>query len=85
MNENDKLFLQLLYIFHASAMQGMGKIKNPVSGKIEKNLEQAKQSIGMLEMIKEKTENNLSEDLKKALETFLTELRMSYVDEVNRN
>ena len=66
-------------------MQGMGKMKNPISGKTEKNLEQAKQSISMIEMIKEKTLNNLSDELKTALNTFLTELRMSYVDEVNRN
>ena len=85
MNENDKLFLQLLYIFHASAMQGLGKIKNPVTGKIEKNMDQAKQSISMIEMIKEKTHNNLSHDLNSALESFLTELRMNYVDEVNKN
>ena len=85
MNENDKLFLQLLYIFHASAMQGLGKIKNPVTGKIEKNMDQAKQSISMIEMIKEKTHNNLGHDLHCALESFLTELRMNYVDEVNKN
>jgi hypothetical protein len=85
MEENDKLFLQLLYIFHASAMQAMGKIKNPVTGKIEKNLEQAKQSIAMLEMIKTKTVNNLSDELNRAIDSFLTEMRMNYVDEVNRN
>jgi hypothetical protein len=85
MLDNDKLFLQLLYIFHTSAMQAMGKIKNPLTGKIEKNMEQAKQAISMLEMIKEKTNNNLSHDLSSALESFLSEMRMNYVDEVNKN
>ena len=85
MEKNDQLFIQLLYIFHASAMQSLGKVKSPITGKIEKNLDQAKQSIEMLEMIKEKTKNNLSEELKKAVETFLTEVRLNYVEEMNKN
>ena len=85
MTENDKLFLQLLYIFHSSAMQGLGKVVNPLTGKTEKNMEQAKQSISMLEMIKDKTTNNLKQDQRNALDSFLTELRINYVDEVNKN
>ncbi len=85
MEKNDQLFIQLLYIFHASAMQALGKVKSPITGKIEKNLEQAKQSVEMLEMLKEKTIKNLSPELTKALDTFLTELRLNYVDEINKN
>ena len=85
MEKNNQLFIQLLYIFHASAMQALGKVKSPITGKIEKNLDQAKQSIEMLEMLKEKTIKNLSPELTKALDTFLTELRLNYVDEINKN
>ena len=84
MNENDQLFIQLLYVFHTSAMQSMGKIKNPLSDKIERDLSQAKQSIDMLEMIKEKTKGNLSDELKRILDGFLTELRLNFVDESNK-
>ncbi len=85
MDKEDKLFIQLLYIFHATAMQALGKAKNPVTGKFNKNIEQAKQSIDMLEMIKNKTKNNLSDELSKALDSFLTEAHLSYVKEVNKN
>lgn len=85
MEKNDQLFIQLLYIFHASAMQSLGKIKSPISGKIEKNLEQARQSIEMLEMLKAKTTNNLNAELSKALETFLSEVRLNFVEESNKN
>jgi len=85
MEKNDQLFIQLLYIFHASAMQALGKIKNPINGKIEKNLEQAKQSIEMIEMLKEKTKNNLSVELNNAIDKFLAEIRLNYVDEIGRN
>ena len=84
MNENDQLFIQLLYVFHSSAMQSMGKIKNPFTDTIERDLSQAKQSIDMLEMMKEKTNGNLSPDLIRILDGFLTELRMNYVDESNK-
>ncbi|MFA4852191.1 MAG: DUF1844 domain-containing protein [Bacteroidales bacterium] len=85
MEKDDQLFIQLLYIFHSSAMQALGKLKNPLTGKIEKNLDQAKQSIDMLKMLKEKTANNLTPELTRALDSFLTEVKLNYVDEVNKN
>ena len=39
----------------------------------------------MLEMLKDKTANNLSPELVKAMDTFLTEVRLKYVDEINKN
>ena len=84
MNENDQLFIQLLYVFHTSAMQSMGKLKNPFTDKVERDLPQAKQSIDMLEMMKEKTKGNLSTELTRILDGFLTELRLNFVDESNK-
>ena len=84
MDKNDQLFVQLLYLFHQSAMQALGKIKNPVTDKIERNLDQASQSIEMLEMMRDKTKGNISAEMAKMLEGFLTELRLNYVDEVNK-
>jgi len=85
MNQSDQLFIQLLYIFHASAMQSMGKLKNPVTDKIERDLTQANQSIEMIEMLKEKTKGNISEEMTRAMDAFLTELRLNYVDEVAKD
>ena len=85
MTQSDQLFIQLLYIFHASAMQSMGKLKNPVTEKVERDLAQANQSIEMIEMLKEKTKGNISEELSRAVDAFLTELRLNYVDEVAKD
>ena len=85
MEKKDQLFLELLYIFHASAMQAMGKIKHPMTGKTEKNMEQAKHAIDMIEMLKERTTGNLNEELSRALDTFLSEMKLNYVDETNKN
>jgi hypothetical protein len=81
MDKNDQLFGSLIYLFHTTGMQGLGKLMNPVSQKIEKNLDQAKESIDMLEMLKQKTQGNLSPELTRLLEQFLTDLRLNYVDE----
>ena len=85
MNKEEQLFAQLLYIFQSSGMQGLGKVMNPVTNKIDRNLEQAKQSIDMLEMLRDKTKGNLSPESERLLSQFLSDLRLNYVDEVNNN
>ncbi len=84
MTSNDQLFIQFILIFHQNAMIAMGKLKNPMTDKVERDLEQAKQSIDLLEVLKQKTSNNLSAELSRALESALTELRLNYVDETNK-
>lgn len=78
-------FVQLVLMFQSAAMQQMGKVQNPITQKIERNLDQAKFSIDMLEMIQNKTKNNLSENEKKFLEHTLFELRMNYLDEIKKD
>ena len=85
MNTEDQLFTQLLSVFYSSAMMALGKIKNPSTDKIERNLEQAKISIDILELIKEKTKNNLTDSQKRMLEGLLTDLRLNFVDESNKD
>ena len=84
MEKNDQLYLQLLYLMHHTAMQELGKIANSVTGEVERNLEKAQQAIDMLEMLKEKTKGSLSEELDKTQEMMLSELRLNYVDEANK-
>mgnify|MGYP001428113837 FL=1 len=84
MEKNDQLYLQLLYLMHHTAMQELGKVSNPVTGVVERSLEKAQQAIDMLEMLKEKTKGNLSEELDTTQEMMLSELRLNYVDESNK-
>jgi len=79
----DALFVNLVMIFKTAAFQQLGKTLNPMSGKVEKNLEQARFSIDMIEMLKEKTRGNLSGDLDRLVDSTLLELRMNYVEEAN--
>lgn len=78
-------FLELVYILHASAMQAMGKLKNPLTDKVERNLEQAKQSIDMLIMLREKTSGNLTPQESSILNAMISELQLNFVDESNKD
>lgn len=82
--KNEILFFQLVMTFHTAIMQHLGKIKNPMTDKIERNLEQARMSIDMLDMIKEKTGGNLTQNEVSLLGRLLREAKMNYVDEVDK-
>jgi len=81
-DKNASLLFSLVMTFQAAAMQQMGKLKNPISDKIERDLQQAQLSIDILDMLEEKTRGNLSEDESKLLKGILQELKLNYVDEI---
>ena len=83
--DNNQLFITLISSLTSQAWIQLGKIKNPVNDKIEKNLEAASMSIDMLTMIQEKTKNNLDEYESKLLEQSLNDLRMNFVFEKNES
>lgn len=79
------LFYQLILSLHAGSMQQLGKVASPATGKVERDLVQAKMTIDLIEMLKLKTEGNLVEDERKLLDHVLFELRMNYVDEIKKD
>ena len=85
MNESldkyDIQFYQLVISLQGAAMHQMGKIASPLTGEIERDLDQAQASIELLAMIQRKTEGNLSEDEEKMIDHVLYELRLNFVDE----
>lgn len=80
MEKNDQLLMQLIYMFHTSAMQGLGKIADP-NGQVIRNLEYVSQTIDLMEMLKVKTKGNVADEIEKLLDGMLSELRLNYVDE----
>jgi len=78
------LFLQLVLGLQQAAMVALGKLMNPVSGKIERNLEAARNTIDTLAAIEVRTRGNLESDEQRVLTQVLTELRMNYLDEVKK-
>jgi PBP1b-binding outer membrane lipoprotein LpoB len=66
---------------NASALVHLGVIEDPVSGKAEKNLPMAKQTIDILSMLQQKTAGNLSADEDGMLKSILYDLRILFVKE----
>ena len=64
------------------AFMFLGRMPDPKSGLVTKDLDQANTLIHVIEMLKEKTVGNQSEDETSMLEELLYELHMQYVDEV---
>ena len=75
-------FLGLISLLSNSALQQLGKVINPVTGKVEKNLEGARLTIDWLRMLKEKTAGNLTEQEDKVLTSYISNLQLNYVDEL---
>lgn len=78
------LFKRLVLTFHTATMQQMGKITDPMTGKISRDLDQASISIDTLDMLLEYCSGSLSEENSRFLEHLLSELKLNFVDEIGR-
>jgi hypothetical protein len=78
------LFLQLVLGLQQAAMVALGKLMNPMSGKLERNLEAARNTIDTLGAIEARTRGNLEPDEQRVLNQVLTDLRLNYVDELKK-
>ncbi|MBU0984810.1 MAG: DUF1844 domain-containing protein [candidate division Zixibacteria bacterium] len=78
--EYDVPFYQLIISLQTSANQQMGKVPNPFTGKTQLNLEMARTTIDMMEMLKRKTQGNLTDDENKLMDAYLYQLRMNYLE-----
>ena len=81
----DMPFYQLVLSLQSAAALHMGKVMSPVSGEIERDLNSAKGTIDLLEMVQRKTAGNLTADEKKFLEHIVFEMRLNYVDEIAKD
>lgn len=75
------LFMMLVQQHQQIAMMGMGKIKNPSTDEIDRDLKSAKFAIDTLLMLQKFTEGNLPKELKNYLEQTLNTLRLNYAEE----
>ena len=68
-----------------SALINLGVVEHPESGEKQVDLPSAKQTIEIIEMLKEKTTGNLDEDEQKLIGSLLYELRISFVNASAQN
>jgi len=82
--QHQVLFMMLVQQHQQIAMMGMGKIKNPGTGEINRDMKSARFAIDTLLMIQEFTKGNITDDLKNYLQETLTNLRLNYADEMKK-
>ncbi|MCS5614690.1 MAG: DUF1844 domain-containing protein [Candidatus Marinimicrobia bacterium] len=81
LKKEDQLFIHLVNTFVQSAWISLGKVKNPVTDKLERNLEQATYYIDLLGMLQTKMKGNLSEWEEQYIIHSLSELKLNFIDE----
>ncbi|MEX0773753.1 MAG: DUF1844 domain-containing protein [Balneolales bacterium] len=80
--QDQLLFMMLIQQNEQIALMGLGKEKNPASDTVEKDLKTAKFAIDTLRMLEKYTANNINKDLREYLTKTLSNLRLSYSEEV---
>jgi len=81
LGKEQQLFMHLMGTFQSSAWIALSKMKNPMTDKIERNLEQASYYIDLLDMLQSKTKGNVSEYEEQMLINTVSELKMNFIDE----
>ena len=79
------LFLQLVLGLQQAAMVALGKLMNPITRKVETDLEAARDTIDTLAALEVRTRGNLEPDEARVLTQALSALRMNYLDEVKKS
>ncbi|MDB5037354.1 MAG: hypothetical protein JWQ35_882 [Bacteriovoracaceae bacterium] len=79
MNDSQMSFETFILSLGTATLVSLGEVKNPSTGKEEKNLVSAKQHIEILDLLEKKTVNNLTDQEKRLLQQILYELRLKYV------
>ena len=77
----EQLFDNLISSLVHSVWISLGKIKNPMTDKIERNLFGASMNIDMLDMLYKRMDGNLSEQEESYLSHVLSEIKMNYIEE----
>lgn len=72
-------FASFCVMLYSDALVHLGQVPDPVTGQGHQDLEQARFTIDLLGMLREKTEGNRTAEESAVLDEILTNLRMAFV------
>ncbi len=72
-------FSTFILSLSTSALVQLGELPDPISNTKEVNLDHAKQTINIIEILQDKTRGNLSDDEERIMELVLYDLRMKFI------
>lgn len=80
----EQLLFQLVSSYATGAWVGLGKMNNPVTGEAQPNLEQARFSIDMLDMLQQRV-SDMAEWESAYLSKTLNDLRTNYITAIEQD
>ncbi|HCW75582.1 MAG TPA: DUF1844 domain-containing protein [Candidatus Marinimicrobia bacterium] len=80
----DDLFMLLVNQLTSSAWIQLGKLPDPMSGKVERNMEAASLTIDIIDAMADKSKGNLEKESEKFLASTLSQLKLNYLDELKK-
>ena len=84
LDRHDQVLLGLVLSLQTAGMQQLGKLVHPQTGEIGRDLQQARATIDVLEMLKAKCGPTVPREVARVLSTAVMELQMNWLDEVKR-
>ena len=84
MDRDSELFQSLVLQLAQAGWASLGKIPNPMTGTVERQLEMARLTIDTLGALETRTKGNLDEEESALLERSIRELRLNYLDELKK-
>jgi len=82
--KHDQVLMSLAMNLQGIAMVQLGKLSSPASGEVERDLEGARGTIDILEMLKVKCRTGTPEPVVRLLDQAVMDLQMNYLDELKR-
>lgn len=73
-------FSTFILSLSSSALVSLGELPDPVTKEKKVDLNMARQTISIIEMLKEKTKGNLTEEEERLIDTTLCDLKLKFVD-----
>lgn len=77
-------FSTFIFSLGSAALISLGATPNPLTQKVEYDLNHAKQNIDLLSLLKEKTVGNLTKDEESLINNLLHSLRLKYVEKLKK-
>jgi hypothetical protein len=84
LTRHDHVLMGLVFSLQTAAMQQLGKLQDPLTGEVTRDLEQAHATIDILEMLKAKCRTATPPDLLRLVDQTVLNLQLNYMDELKR-
>jgi hypothetical protein len=83
-DKHDAILMGLVMNLQSSGMMQLGKMVNPHTGETHRDLDGARYTVDILEMLKVKVGSNCDPEVQKLLEQAVMNLQMNYMDELKK-